>query len=111
MVIDGYKALMIILHYGRNHQLRKMAEESYELIEAVLNGDQTEHVAEEIADCRVMLEQIKQLYCITEEKIVEIANKKIDRQLERIQNERENQDSRDYDGNMPGSRLYGNKNV
>ena len=109
MVIDGYKALMIILHYGREHQLRKVAEEFYELIEAIWKGDSMEHVAEEIADCRVMLEQFKQLYNIPESVIVDISNKKIDRQLERIQHEKENIDIDSR--NMPGTRLRNNENL
>ena len=105
MVIDRDSALMIILHYGRRHQARKLMEEAYELAEAVLSGDDPAHVAEEIADCRVMLEQIKELYCISEKNIIEIANAKIDRQLKRIQNEKDRQDIRDHDSNSACRRL------
>lgn len=93
MVIDRDNALMIILHYGRRHQARKLMEEAYELADAIMGGDDPDHVAEEIADCRVMLEQIKELYCISENSIMKIANSKIKRQLKRIQDEKNRQDN------------------
>lgn len=92
----------IINHYGVNHQLKKLNEEIFELIEAVMNYRtiQTfnpteiyitkgiEAVTEEIADCYVMLEQFRLLYEITDEEIKNIMELKIDRQLERIANEK-----------------------
>ena len=92
--IDKEKALMVFLRYGWRHQTRKFAEESYELIEALLahnraNFDNIEHVKEEIADCCVLIEQFKQYYNFSDESIADIANAKIERQLKRIENEKD----------------------
>lgn len=92
--IDKEKALMVFLHYGLRRQTRKFAEESYELIEALLapncaNYAHIEHVKEEIADCCVLIEQFKQFYNFSDESIAEIANAKIERQLKRIENEKD----------------------
>lgn len=85
MEIDKENALNIILHYGLKHQIRKFAEESYELVEALLSEmKNADHVAEEIADCCVMIEQFKQLFCFSDADIATIANSKIKRQIERI---------------------------
>lgn len=102
---------MIILHYGRRHQARKLMEEAYELADAIMGGDDPDHVAEEIADCRVMLEQIKELYCISEENIMKIANSKIQRQLKRIQNEKNSKDINDCSSRTIGSKLCFDQNL
>lgn len=55
--------LKIIEHYGWAHQLRKMSEETYELMEAVVNYEESAStqnlvsVTEEIADCKVVAMQ------------------------------------------------------
>ena len=87
----------IISHYGVNAQQRQLAEEVFELQEAItayendyegLNmGNDTNHIAEEIADVAVLLNQFIDYYDLDSEKIQEIANYKIRRQLERIKNE------------------------
>lgn len=89
--------LKIINHYGVNAQQRQLAEEVFELQEAItayendyegLNmGNDTNHIAEEIADVAVLLNQFIDYYDLDSEKIQEIANYKIRRQLERIKNE------------------------
>lgn len=89
--------LKIIKHYGINNQQRKLEEEVFELQEAItayendyegLNmGNDTNHIAEEIADVAVLLNQFIDYYDLDSEKIQEIANYKIKRQLERIKNE------------------------
>lgn len=89
--------LKIIKHYGVNAQQRQLAEEVFELQEAItayendyegLNmGNDTNHIAEEIADVAVLLNQFIDYYDLDSEKIQEIANYKIRRQLERIKNE------------------------
>lgn len=89
--------LKIIKHYGINNQQRKLEEEVFELQEAItayendyegLNmGNDTNHIAEEIADVAVLLNQFIDYYDLDSEKIQEIANYKIRRQLERIKNE------------------------
>lgn len=89
--------LKIINHYGVNAQQRQFNEETFELQEAItayendyegLNmGNDTNHIAEEIADVAVLLNQFIDYYDLDSEKIQEIANYKIRRQLERIKNE------------------------
>ena len=97
--------LKIINHYGVRNQLKKFNEECFELIEAVndyekqvevcenmgcsrIHADfQLEHMAEEIADIQVMLDQIKYYYGIKDEDICNMMKFKIQRQLDRINNE------------------------
>lgn len=99
------KLLQIINHYGVYNQLRKFNEEAFELQEAIVSEklkdniqntrplydivESRKHIAEEIADCYVMLEQFRLYYAIPKEKIKEIIKYKIDRQLSRIAKEKE----------------------
>ena len=46
-----------------------------------------EHIAEEIADCYVILEQFRQNFGISNEELEKIMKYKIERQLERMENE------------------------
>lgn len=97
--------LQIINHYDVLPQLKKFNEEAYELIEAIIakeimyqSSDTTnsmdkfnlEHIVEEIADCYVMLNQFQLYYGIENKQIEETIKFKIDRQLERIKNEKYN---------------------
>ena len=87
-------------------QLKYFQSEVFELNEAILqyehinNYDHTssnfktygnnmllDHITEEIADVWVMLTQFKEYYGITTEKIDEIIDYKVARQLERIKSE------------------------
>ena len=74
-------------------QLKYIHSEYFELDEAILKSYDTmydyeiEHIAEEIADVIVMLKQIQYYYEIEDKQIEEIMNRKIDRQIERIENE------------------------
>lgn len=92
--------LQIIQHYGVNHQQRKFNEEVFELQEAILEYEQDEnkfypevdkalkeHIAEEIADCLVLLKQFQVYYDISAEQIKEVMRFKVKRQLERMKNE------------------------
>lgn len=85
--------LKIINHYGVNSQQRKFAEEVFELQEAItkainpINVERKFSIAEEIADCIVLLTQFKEYYQITDEQINDIIDYKIDRQLKRIEKE------------------------
>ena len=89
--------LKIIKHYGVNAQQRKLAEEVFELQEAItgyendyegLNmGNDTNHIAEEIADVMVLLLQFSEYYDLDIYDISKIMDNKIKRQLERIKNE------------------------
>ena len=91
--------LKIISHYGVNAQQRKLAEEVFELQEAIIEYENSgcydeedsvefiNHIAEEIADVMIMLGQFVYYYDINERNINKIADYKIKRQLERIKNE------------------------
>lgn len=93
--------LKIISFYGVIPQLKYFQSEVFELVEAVINRElhwnyDTEfqdikpldkHIAEEIADCMVMLKQFQYYYGITDEEIINNMQFKIKRQLERIENE------------------------
>ena len=91
--------LKIIEHFGIRNQLKKFNEECYELEEAILDY-QTEiayfdedamtlsikrHIAEEIADVMLLLEQFKTYYGITSEEITKLFWNKVDRTLQRIE--------------------------
>ena len=96
--------LKIISFYGVMPQLKYFQSEVFELVEAVINRElhwnyDTEiqdikpldkHIAEEIADCTVMLKQFQYYYEITDEEIINNMQFKIKRQLERIENEKSN---------------------
>ena len=58
------KTKAIADYYGKEHQTIKAIEELAELIQALAKGD-IENIKEEIADVRVMLEQIEYLYGIS----------------------------------------------
>lgn len=88
--------LKIIKHYGVNAQQRQFAEEIFELQEAITAYENdyeglytygTEHIAEEIADVLVLLNQFKAYYNISDTTLLVFMKGKIDRQLERIKNE------------------------
>lgn len=98
------KLLEIINHYGLMKQLKYIHSEYFELDEAIIScqhkgcfetiidgffgdSESKEHIAQEIADIMVMLKQFQYYYDIKEEKIMEIMESKIDRQLERINSE------------------------
>lgn len=91
--------LKIINHYGIMPQLKYFQSEVFELNEAIItfeNGDcwsnsgielNKKHIAEEIADVMVMLKQFQMYYKISRDEIRDIMKYKIERQLERIDNE------------------------
>ncbi len=94
----------IICHYGVNNQQRKLIEELFELEEAITiyqkdieEGDPNSvitsiiiennlnHIAEEMADVLVLLEQFRIFYGIDLENVKKIGRRKIDRQINRIE--------------------------
>lgn len=90
--------LQIVNRYGVNAQQRKLAEEVFELQEAItiyendcaympelelLNEDK-EHMAEEIADVLNIVEQFMYYYDIDLEDVIEIKHEKVKRQIGRI---------------------------
>ena len=88
--------LKIIKHYGVNAQQRQLAEEVFELQEAITAYENdyeglytygTEHIAEEIADVLVLLFQFNEYYGLDIDDISKVMDNKIKRQLERIRNE------------------------
>ena len=83
--------------YGYDAQSRQLIEEMAELTQAInkawrMGNDfdnllvQKRNIKEEIADVYIMLEQMKYLLNIYEDDIETIINRKILRQLERINN-------------------------
>lgn len=106
------KLLTIVNHYGIRKQLKYFQSEVFELTEAVIEKEITDehllssiaealnyyfykigstkrdHVAEEIADVLVMLEQIRLYYGIDTNEIKEVMEYKVDRQLQRIEDEK-----------------------
>lgn len=102
--------LKIIKHYGVNAQQRQLAEEVFELQEAITdyeiekgwsdllnikvfdsNVSKKQHIAEEIADVLNMISEFVAYYELNEDEIYEIAYKKVARQLERIKKEVEHE--------------------
>jgi len=94
------KLLQIINHYGIKHQQRKLAEEVFELQEAITQyefgndatykefpKDYLEHIAEELTDVIVLVSQIKEYYGITDAQLGKIMDFKVYRTLERIKEE------------------------
>lgn len=97
--------LKIVNHYGVMPQLKYFQSEVWELNEAIFQyvaqkeacenigcsrihvDSCKKHIAEEIADCYVMLEQFRIYYGIDEENVEKIMKGKIDRQLRRIEDE------------------------
>lgn len=83
----------IIKHYGKNHQEIKAIEEMSELIQALSKhlmqedpiGATLENVKEEIADVKVMVDQLMIIY--GEDNIIETVKEKIERQKERMRYE------------------------
>ena len=101
--MDKEKLLKIINTYGVLPQLKYFQSEIFEMNEAIIkyenipNGiyehiknEYKEHIAEEIADITVMLKQFQYYYGIEDKEIEEVMKYKIDRQLERIENEKSN---------------------
>ena len=95
------KLLKIINTYGISKQLKYIHSEYFELDEAIIESNypainkkpeqlkeiENKHIAEEIADVMVMLKQFQYYYDINDKQIEEIIDYKINRQLERIENE------------------------
>lgn len=84
----------IINHYGIMKQLKYIHSEYFELDEAIMKYENNsfnsiefaiDHIAEEIADVMVMLEQFRLYYDIPSMQITEIMQQKIERQLKRIE--------------------------
>ena len=91
------KLLKIVNHYGILPQLKYLHTEYFELDQAIINYEQVHHIfediegknhiIEELADVYNMLLQIQLNYRITDEELARNMKYKIDRQLDRINNE------------------------
>ena len=101
--MDKEKLLKIINTYGVLPQLKYFQSEVFELNEAIIKERYTnyfgdgggyiediDHIAEEIADVMVMLEQFKLYYGISSEDITKIFWEKVDRQIKRIEESKNN---------------------
>lgn len=99
----------IIEHYGYRNQLKKFNEECFEVIEAVMDLEQAldsiscsgcdfgeqdyytknerRHLEEEIADVMVLLNQFITYYDLDTTNIIDTIDKKINRQMIRIEDE------------------------
>lgn len=72
-----------IEHYGKGIQWAKAIEELSELIRALARADDAENVAEEMADVRIMLDQLE-LILDNRDRVREIESEKLMRLSERI---------------------------
>lgn len=78
----------IITWYGRKAQTIKACEELSELMDVLCKGlnkkMDLDALAEEMADVQVMIEQLKIIYNIPEEKLARIRKEKIERTQRRM---------------------------
>lgn len=82
----------IIDHYGTNEQMIVWMEECSELVQAVSKVHRTginyvtkDHLVEEIADVLICIEQMKEIYDITDDNINQKIYYKAQRQKERME--------------------------
>ena len=90
-IVENTKLIEIADHYGIDNQLHQLAEECSELaVEASHSARKgvTVKIIEEMADVLLMMEQVIYLANIAIEDIDECIKFKIDRQLERIKEEK-----------------------
>ena len=88
--VIGGKAIQIADYYGKEPQLGMAQEECAELIQAISKvrrkgetKDAIDHLAEEIADVRIMCAQLEELFGVRAS-VAWRMHQKLDRQLERI---------------------------
>lgn len=84
----------IAIRYGVQAQTMQACEELGELIVAVSKAlrfpgfEHIENLAEEIADVQIMCSQLMWFYCISHAEVGDIIERKLQRQLERIREEK-----------------------
>lgn len=84
------KCRRIAEHYGRKNQERQAVSELCELQYVLTRrleqrqADWKNDLLDEMADCLVMIEQLRALYGIEDEELTERVNFKLNRQIERI---------------------------
>lgn len=80
-----------IEHYGKQHQLVVAMEEMSELIKELskdIRGKANRnHIVEEIVDVKIMIEQLEQIYEITKDELFVNRIRKLNRLVERMENE------------------------
>ena len=93
-MIEDERIKSIADHYGIKKQMRQLAEECSELaVEASHSARKgtTVRIIEEMADVEIMIEQIIHLTKIDRCDIEDCINYKLDRQMKRIEKEKDNQ--------------------
>lgn len=102
MLETGYitKIIEIVDNYGKRNQVGQAIEEMSELTVELnkninRNKDNVEDITKEIADVMIMLMQLLVIYDISTDAISIEMQKKIDRQIKRIQNEKDTQGLQD----------------
>ena len=89
--VNKENVLDTVIYYGKEKQLTVAIEEMSELTKEVckfIRGKGSyEHICEEVADVYIMLENIKAVFGIQDEKINEFIELKQIRTIERMQNE------------------------
>ena len=84
------KCRRIAEHYGRKNQERQAVSELCELMYVLTRrleqrqADWQNDLLDEMADCLVMIEQLRALHSIEDEELTDRVNFKLNRQLERI---------------------------
>lgn len=84
------KCRRIAEHYGRKNQERQAVSELCELQYVLTRrleqrqADWQNDLLDEMADCLVMIEQLRALYGIEDEELTDRVNFKLNRQIERI---------------------------
>lgn len=81
--------LKIINHYGEKNQVKKLAEEQFELIEALLQKDK-KHIIEEMADNIHLIWQFAAYYDISVIEILDEVQRKNERTLRRMEKNYDN---------------------
>lgn len=92
-----YDELMkIIKHYGIDKTLRKLHEEHFELDDAIIRythcGGTKQNILEEFADVFVIMSELVVYYDLKDEDVTKMAIYKINRQLERMEQESKESD-------------------
>jgi len=78
------KLKKILLFFGVENQILKCIEELSELIKELAKNNNRNAIIEEIADCEIMLEQMKLAYYIDTQEIEDWKKEKINRVIMKI---------------------------
>ena len=88
----GHVYNMALERYGRDKQIvvavEEMSEAQKELCKILRGGGDVEHLAEEVADAFIMLEQVERMYGISD-KVTRYMEKKTLRLAQRLQTDKE----------------------